>query len=254
MLVIGTCCACGQDLLTAPNMGASPINQRRAYGNACGPASLLNAFQYGNAHWRKVFDAVPGNDSRTRVRYVVSAWGNRPSKHAKNRMRWNRKEGVNLLDLTDMANEMRQRHFLPRVRYEVLSQEPRESRRGLLRRSHRRMARSLRSGLPPIISIRRFAHRYSKQVGSRTWWPVRAHFVVVTSIPRKLAKNATSIPVTYVDPYGGYTRKGHIRLHPGPFSNSPFLTADFPHAQVGKSLVRKGETTCISLTAVIGTW
>jgi hypothetical protein len=243
-----------QELIKAPNTDASPINQRRAYGNACGPASLLNAFQYGNAKWQKAFHAVPGNNSRTRIRYVVETWGNQPSKHLKDTNRWNLKQGVNLLDLTDMANEMRAPYFLPKIKYEVLIAESRESRTALLKRSHSRISKSLRRGLPPIISIRRYAYQFNQKVGQNSWWPVRAHFVVVTEIPKKLPRNATSFKIRYIDPYGGFVRDGTIHTNTGEFKNCPFLSTSMPNTSVGKSLVKPNEQTLLTFTSIIGTW
>ncbi|NNJ43087.1 MAG: hypothetical protein HKP15_07050 [Akkermansiaceae bacterium] len=251
---MSTCLLSAQDLLQAPNGDASPINQRRAYGNACGPASLLNAFQYGNEKWQKVFHAVPGNNSRTRIRYVVGTWGNRPSNHLKGHNRWNAKQGVNLLDLTDMANEMRTSHFLPKIKHEVLVAQSRESHTAHLRRSHARLAKSLRRGLPPIISIRRYAYRFNKEVGQKSWWPIRAHFVVITEIPKKIARDATSFKIRYIDPYGGFTRAGTIHTDTGNFKNCPFLAASMPDTAVGKSFVQPGESSLLTLTAIIGSW
>jgi len=243
-----------QELIQAPNKNASPINQRRAYGNACGPASLLNAFQYGDEEWQKAFKAVPGNDSRTRLRYVVGTWGNRPSQHIKGVNRWNSKQGINLLDLTDMANEMRTPYSLPKIKNEVLIRKSRESFTKLLHRSHERIAKSLKKGLPPIISVRRYAHRYSKEVGGKSWWPIRAHFVVVTEIPKKLPRGATSFKIKYIDPYGGFTREGIIHTNTGNFKNSPFLATSMPKTLVGKSFVKSGEETILTFSAIIGTW
>lgn len=243
-----------QDLVKAPNGNASPINQRRAYGNACGPASLLNAFQYGSEKWQKVFKSVPGHNSRTRIQYVVARWGNLPSHHVRGVKRWNSKQGINLLDMTDMANEMRVSHFLPKIKQEVLARKSRESFSKLLKRSHDRIATSLRKGLPPILSIRRYAYRYSKEVGSKSWWPIRAHFVVVIEVPKKLPRDATSFQIKYVDPYGGFTRNGTIHIDVGNFKNSPFLAATMPKTQVGKSFVKPGEQTLLTFSAIIGTW
>lgn len=243
-----------QEVIKAPNTEASPINQRRAYGNACGPASLLNAFQYGNEKWQKVFKAVPGNNSRTRLRYVVGTWGNRPSKHIKGVKRWNSKQGVNLLDLTDMANEMRAPYFLPKLKHEVMARKSREDLNKLLHRSHDRIATSLKKGLPPILSIRRYAHRYSKEVGGKSWWPIRAHFVVIIEVPKKLPRGATSFKIKYIDPYGGFTREGTIHTNTGGFKNSPFLATSMPKTLVGKSFVKPGEETLLTFSAIIGNW
>lgn len=245
---------CAQALLTAPNKQAEPINQRRAYGNACGPASLLNAFQYGDEKWQKAYNAVKGTDSRSRIRYVIAAWGNKPSKHIKGVNRWNIKQGINLLDLTDMANEMRSAHFLPKVKNSILTLKSDESKAKLLQRSHQHMAKSLKKGLPPIISIRRYAYRYNSTVGQPSWWPIRAHFVVVTELPETLTKGAQSFKIRYVDPYGGYTRNGTISAATGDFIHSPFLIANFPHTSVGGYLLKAGEKSELSLCAIIGRW
>ena len=250
--------ACGtlhaDTLLTAPNQKAEPINQRRAYGNACGPASLLNAFQYGDEKWQKAFNTVPGENSNSRIRYVVSAWGDKPSKHIKGVKRWNIKQGINLLDLTDMANEMRAPHLLPKVKNEVFALQNDESKAQLLKRSHRLLAKSLKKGLPPIISIRRYAYRYDEAVGEKSWWPIRAHFVVIIELPKKLPKDAQSFKIRYVDPYGGYTRSGSISAATGDFEESPFLIANFPNTIVGGRLLKAGEKSELSLAAMIGSW
>jgi hypothetical protein len=240
--------------LKAPNLSAEPINQRRAYGNGCGPASLLNAFQYGSKKWQTVFRAVPGTNSRSRIRYVVSAWGNKPSSHLKGTRRWKPKEGVNLLDLTDMANEMRSSHFLPKIKYRVLSQKSGESRRQLLSRCHKRITQSLKKGLPPILSLRRYAYRYNQQVGQKSWWPIRADFVGVIELPRTLPAQATSFNIRYVDPYGGFVREGAISTPTGDFTHTPFLEAILPTSSVGNSFVKHGESTLLTTTAIIGTW
>lgn len=248
------CSLNAQALLTAPNKNATPVNQRLAYGNACGPASLLNAFQYGSDNWRKVFDAIPGKDHRYRIRYVVAAWGNEPSNHIKGAKRWNRKEGINLLDLTDMANEMRKPYFLPKIKNEILTKKNRGTYTSLMKRSHTLMARSLKKGFPPIINIRRYAYRNSKEVGKKSWWPIRAHFVVVTEIPKKLSYPYGFYKIKYIDPYGGFIREGQIQVYTGDFKNSPFLIANMPDALVGKSLVKKNEPTILTLSAIIGSW
>jgi len=243
-----------QETIKAPNHQAEPINQRRAYGNGCGPASLLNAFQYGSEKWQKIYQSVPGHNSRTRISYVVRAWGTKPSRHLKGTQRWKPKEGINLLDLTDMANEMRFPHGLPKIKYQVVDQKSGESRSQFLHRAHAMIAKSMNKGLPPIISIRRYAYRHSKEVGQKSWWPIRAHFVVVTEIPKSLPKNATSFKIRYVDPYGGFVREGKIQTDTRSFAHCPYLGANLPKTAVGKSFVKSSEATLLTFAAIIGTW
>jgi len=254
LLLSMPCSLWAESLLQAPNEDASPINQRRAYGNACGPASLLNAFQYGSEKWQKAFNSVPGDNSRTRLHYVVKTWGNRPSKHVNGVNRWNSKQGINLLDLTDMANEMRAPHYLPSIKNLVLTAKSRESRIELLHRSHSRIVKSLKKGLPPIISIRRYAYRFNEAVGQKSWWPIRSHFVVVTEVPAKLKRGSTTFNIKYIDPYGGFVREGTIHTHTGGFHNSPFLGATMTKTSVGKALVKSDEETLLTFSAIIGAW
>ena len=106
---------CGEEMISAANQDASPTNQRRAYGNACGPAALLNAFHYGSKKWQRPYNAVPGDDSKSRIDYVISKWGLSQSKHIKGMQRWNQQQGINLSggngDL-DVVNFCNQRHCL----------------------------------------------------------------------------------------------------------------------------------------------
>jgi len=239
--------------IKAPNLQATALNQQSAYGNGCGPTSLLNAFQFGSRKWQKIFKSTPGNNSRTRINFVVKKWGNKPSNHLKNTLRWNPNAGVTLIDLTDMANEMRNSIFQPKIKYKVLSTKQ-ESSAALIRSTHSNIAKSLKKGLPPILSVHRYAYRFNQQVGQKSWWPIQAHFIVAIEIPKKLPKNATSFHLRYIDPYGGVIRDGIIQTDTGKFTRCPFLGAKLPKTDIGKSLLKSGEASMLALTGIIGVW
>jgi len=243
----------GEEMISAYNQDASPTNQRRAHGNACGPASLLNAFHYGTKRWQRAFNAVPGDDSKSRIHYVISRWGFKPSKHIKDAKRWNQR-GMNLVDLHDVANEMCDYHWLPKIKYEVLAREQNEVSSDLLQRSHERIVKSLKKGLPPVLCIRRYAYRNSKELKTKSWWPISAHFIVIIETTSGLAKNANTFNIKYIDPYGGHTHEGTIHTNTGKFTNSPFLAATLPSATIGNSLVKKGEPSILTYSAVMGRW
>lgn len=253
-LLLTPCLLCGEEMIKAANYSASPINQRRAYGNGCGPASLLNAFQYGSEKWQKVFRSVPGHNSKTRIRYVVSQWGEQSSKHINGVKRWNAEHGINLVDLHDIANEMCRPHRLPEIEYEVLTRQTRENQSELLRRSHRLITKSLKNGLPPILSIQRYAYRDSKELNTKSWWPIRAHFIVIIGISKDLEQHPNAFRIKYVEPYGGFTREGTIHTDTEDFTNSPFLAATLPSALIGKSMLKKGEATILTCSSVMGHW
>ena len=245
---------CGEEMIKASNYDASPINQRRAYGNGCGPASLLNAFQFGSEKWQEVFRSVPGRNSKTRIRYVVSQWGDQPSNHIQGVKRWNAQHGINLVDLHDIANEMCQPLGLPEIEYEILTRKSREQPSELLKRCHRLITNTLSNGLPPILGIQRYAYRDSKELNAMSWWPIRAHFIVIIGVSKRIESDSDTFRIEYVEPYGGFTREGTIHTDTQGFTNSPFLGATLPSALIGKSLLKKGETSILSCSLIMGDW
>lgn len=247
-------------LREAPNPGAVPVNQLAVSGNACGPAALLTALRFGDTNWQRAATAVAGDTDKARLVTIIRTWGLRPSAALAGRMRWTR-QGVNVDDLCAMANEMTRSQLLPLMKCEVLLSQPGESPQKLLARTHNRLETSLRRGLPPIISIRRIARRVG-QNKVPSWEVLQGHYVTVVGVPGKLEKNATSVPITYVDPWGGKRCTGQVAIstraflsgQAGEATAAPCLEADFPQADVGKKLAKANETTVLTLAAVIGKW
>lgn len=237
-----------------PNPSAVPANQLLVAGNACGPAALLNAFRFGNEQWQRVSGTIAGESDKQRITTIIREAGMRPSAHIKGRTRWSRK-GVNLADLTDMANELARGQYLPVLTQEVLFRKSGESPEKLLQRVHKRLGTSMEKGLPPVISLRRYVLR--KESGAEQWMVLDAHFVTLASIPKKLENGARSFSVTYIDPWGGKIRAGSIAISDRPLlagqaSDSPCLEAIFPDSSVGKKLVRKGERSTLAVAAALG--
>lgn len=241
----------------APNATAVPVNQFVVAGNACGPAALLNAFRFGNLDWQRACAALAGDSDKERLLHMIREIGMRPSKHLPGHPRWSRR-GVGVADLRDMADEMTQGRYLPLLGSEVFFTGPRETPAKLLRRVYQRLETSLAKGLPPVVSLRRYALR--RQPGSAAQWVViDAHFVTLTAIPRALEKHARAFPVSYIDPAGGKRCQGTIGIpgHPG-FADAAgqffCLEADFPQCAVGKKSLRRGEETLLAVAAAIGRW
>jgi len=204
-----------------------------------------------------VADSVAGSDDKQRILSIIRTHGMRPSRHLGNRARWSR-GGVGLADLADMGNEMIHGRFLPSLSHEVFFLNPRETPEKLVVRVHQRMEKSLAKGLPPVLSIRRYVHRRTK-TGSLEWTILEAHFVTVTAVPRKLPRHSNSFAVRYLDPWGGKSGEGVIRISETallatPGTPSPCLEAVFPGVEVGKKLVRPGEKSSIAASAAIGRW
>jgi len=238
--------------LHAPNGAAVPVNQLLASGNACGPASLLNSFQSGSERWQEIAQGIPGSSDKSRLIYVIRRYSVRESQHFIGKKRWTHTGGINLTDLTDVANEMKEGRWLPTLRNEVLLAKSREKHSSLLKRSHGRLKRSLGKGFPPIISLQRYVLKNGQ------WTVVKGHFVVVTGMSSRLGWGAESFSFEYIDPWGGKKRKGKISVENTPVtslslgSEQPTLIATVPGSGVGIEKVKKGEKTVVLLTSVLG--
>ncbi len=242
----------------APNLAATPADQLRVAGNACGPAALLNAFRFGNEDWQRVSNAIAGDNDREQILRIIREIGMRPSKHVPGHPRWSRR-GVSLADLRDMGNEMAAGQNLLQFSDEVFFLKPRESPEKLLRRVHQRLEKSLDKGLPPVISLRRYALRKPSTGGVPQWVVIDAHFITLTAIPRKIDKLARSFPVSYIDPWGGKRCQGVIGVPDRPlFANASgqsfCMEADFPQTSVGKTKSDKEDKTFLAVSAAMGRW
>ncbi len=243
-------------LREAPNKNAKPASQLVVSGNACGPTALLNTFRFANEDWQRALQGISGENDKQRIYTIIREIGMRPSTSFKGRPRWSRK-GVNIADLRDMGNEMTLGKYLPKLHEEVFFKTPRESPEKLLKRVHDRLETSLRKGLPPIVSLRRYALR-SKSSGAE-WVVLEAHFVTLISVPQKLERDARSFAVSYIDPWGGKIHQGSIAISEQSVlaqsgQEAPCLEAIFPQALVGKKLVKPGEKQALTVAAALGRW
>ena len=241
----------------APNLAAVPANQLVVAGNACGPAALLNAFRFGNPAWQRAATALAGTTDKQRLLTMIREIGMRPSKHVPGHPRWSRR-GVSVLDLRDMANEMRIGQYLPPLSAEVFFLSARETPPQLLHRVYQRLDTSLAKGLPPILSLRRYALRHQPGSTAPQWVVIDAHFVTLTAVPSKLDRSASSFAVSYLDPWGGKHCQGSIGIATAAVladaaGCSACLAADFPQSPAGPNLLH-GEPTVLTIAAAIGRW
>ena len=242
--------SCAPEIYQAENLSDKPFNQLDLAGNACGPAALLNSWRFGKPQWRKLSEEPPGLSDRERIRAIARGPAMRESSSLPGRARWSR-NGINLSDLRDVANEISQPYMLPAISQETLFLKPGESQGAFLLRVRSRLARSLDAGFPPILSIRRYVKRNGQ------WTAIQGHFVTITSIPGAFASNQSSFEVGYIDPLGGNFRRGKIAISPIPFlgqdaDGNPNLEAVFPESTAGKRLVRTGEESFLAISAVLG--
>ena len=242
--------ACGPGAYQAENLEAKPFNQLELAGNACGPAALLNSWRFGAPKWRKLSETPPELSDRDRIRSIARGPAMRESSSLPGRARWSR-NGINLLDLRDVANEIGTKEALPPINHKTYFLEPRESQWSHLRRIHADLASSLGRGFPPILSIRRFVER------NGSWIAVQGHFVTIVSVPVAPNSGQTSFEVRYIDPLGGKLLKGNIAITSDSFlgqsvEKAPNLEAIFPDFTAGKRSVRPGEKSYLAVSAGLG--
>lgn len=241
-----------EEIRHAPNAAAAPVDQLAISGNACGPAALLASFRCGGPDWQRAAAALPGDDDRQRLRLWIRRHGLQPSATLKGRKRWT-SAGINVEDLLLATNEMTRPLYLPPLAADDLFLRRGESPDALLRRTRDRFDRSLAKGIPPLLSLRRFVLRGGE------WTAVQGHFVTVVSVPRKIPRGADSIPIDYLDPWGGKRCQGELAIARTSLlapagKAAPCLEARLPDANIGRREIRRGETTAIVPAAVIGRW
>ncbi|MFK7849359.1 MAG: hypothetical protein AB8D78_00135 [Akkermansiaceae bacterium] len=243
-------CASAPDFYTAENLSAKPFNQLDLAGNACGPAALLNSYRFGSTRWRKLAQGPPESSDRDKIRAIARGPAMRESSSLPGRARWSR-NGINLSDLKDVANEIAYAQNLPPVRQETLFLKPGETQKSHLARVHSLLTRSLANGFPPIISIRRFVLR------NNSWTAVQGHYVTVTSVQGRIPRGQDHFSVSYIDPWGGKKYEGIIKTYPEAFladlpDKNANLEAAFPATTAGKRFVRKGEKNLLAMSGFLG--
>lgn len=251
-LLMGLPLTAGERWLAAPVPDSPPVNQLRTDGNACGPACLLDALRSGGPKWRASIARIPGPTDTEQIKAIIRGVGRRGSALDPSRRRWNGRFGVNATDLAAMANDLRSERWMRTVKTSVLFQDEGDSQADLLRKTHKSLASSLKRELPPILRLRRVAWRAPEGSPTKAWLTIKRHFVVLTGLPAKLPRGATSFRVTYHDPWGGHRFEGIIRVTDDKTKGLPTLVADFPKSKIGRDLVRPHEPTCLSLSSAVG--
>ncbi len=201
---------------TAPNPSAQAVNQLAIAGNACGPAAALNALRFGAPAYQTAAKAIPGDGDRSQLRHIILKHGGTWSRHVPQRYRWSRR-GINAADLADLTNELIRTAKAPAVTLSI------PNGTNAFEHSYNQLARSLRRGFPPIVGLRRYDGINA----------IDSHFITILQVPDQLEKNAEAYAIRYIDPMGGRTYDGTIRVKRG--NSHAQLIADTPRTSVGLS-------------------
>lgn len=241
-----------QNWLGAANPTPAPINQLRISGNACGPASLLDAFQCGSDKWQFSAAQITGKTQKERMMRIILDYGRKPSAQFPKQQRWQPRAGISGIDLANMANEMRKKSWMGTVKQKLFFKTVKKDDLSHLQHTHKALSRSLSKGLPPILSVRRMAYSTPRSSNQKSWLTVKRHFLVLTGLPIKLTKKTTSFPITYRDPWGGHEYHGIMRTPTAAETLISTSILDLPKSKIGKELTKRGEAQSLSLSSAIG--
>ncbi|MEO0415874.1 MAG: hypothetical protein AAF226_13085, partial [Verrucomicrobiota bacterium] len=145
---------------------------------------------------------------------------NKPSVINRNQRRWTAK-GVLPEDITAAYRDVLDGTPID-IQGAYLYKQPPEELRPHLEEVHEKFERSIRLGVPPILSLRSYVARQSPGDSAPRWQALSHHFVVVTAVPKRLSKTAGGFEASIIDPNGA--RLTSIFLHPEP-NRMPFLAA-----------------------------
>ncbi len=242
--------------VTSKNYATKALNQIPIQRNGCGPASLINAYRFGSPKWNTALERLPGTTDEQRFNNLVNRYGTGVfSSHLRAQKRYDPKLGINIIDLTDLANHFQsdRKLNLPELKYNSLFLSGEMDHEKLLKKAHKQLVKSLKDGFPPLLSLKTFANNKSR------WTQIYGHFVTLHEMPITLPAGATSFEVKYIDPWGGRLKTGIIKIpeksfyatdlsvKKQTFLKSPTLEIDFPDSHLGLNLLKPNQASATIL-------
>ena len=240
------------------------IDQRPISKVACGPVAIANVLKFGPKYYRGIFEEIEGSSGKDKVTTIVNRHGYKTSEDRGAGHRFRPGKGVTAFDLRCMLNEL-----LPRrgVRGESLHIPDRVRAEAHLRNVHGAIREAVRGGIPLILSLRSYEVTDPKEDSTGPRWKLLGHhYVVLTSVPEKLANHAKGFAFDYLDPWGGKLAQGYVRIEKHrPFTalkgsnqnnvwlrNSRFLLATVPSTPIHTQSKKWSQRTIITLDYLIG--
>ena len=201
------CLSLAEETVSVPVEAAEIIDQfiYQESKVACGPCSMFHAAKFGDDELKAHFkDRVLGRDDSMKVKFLVDRYfRNRGSVVNKGRSRFG-VHGVMTADLKNACNEFLKEGELDEIDSASLDREFGESDLDHLKRVHEMMSDSLKRGFPPILSIRSFVVKHREEKKMKPAWELgHSHYVVVSSVPSQLKRDAQGFLATVIDSNGG---------------------------------------------------
>lgn len=192
------------------------VNQREFPDsiNGCGPASILNLLTFGRLELQAVRAKMLGGDDATRMRFLVDRlFQNRKSVVYPRRQRWG-VHGVASADLATGINELLEESGVKPLRASYLDRKPGEGNDIFQERIFSWMERSIKNGIPPILSLRSYVVRYRDGKKDPAWETTHQHFVTLTGITAEGGKRVGGFPAAIIDSNGPKLTEIHLYVEP----------------------------------------
>ncbi|MCG8600377.1 MAG: hypothetical protein MI807_09580 [Verrucomicrobiales bacterium] len=208
-LLPGLGCGLGVVLFLFPPLALSQdspprsgiVNQRdfEVSRNACGPASILNLLKFSREEYLTIYHKMQTTEDGARIGMLINQYfRDRKSVVKPGQNRWG-VHGIFSEDLAAGLNEWLAGSGVPELQSDYLDRIAGETEGEHMRRVHEMIAKSLRNGVSPILSLRSFVVR-TRTPGKPGWETGLHHNVVVADVDEK--PGALGFQVTVLDPAG----------------------------------------------------
>lgn len=188
------------------------ISQQLYSNTACAPTAILNALRFGNDNLRSLYSRLAGNDAKQKLHAIIEKFGHKNSHVEAQNALFDNKVGMKADDILPFYN-----HILKVFKHEPVQglyfdKLASETTHDHLRRTHSLLLDSIKSGYPPVISLRSFAAQRDTNDNSFKWQGVSAHVIVVTRIPASLEPFQKGFSFTFIDPESGSLSEAYLHI------------------------------------------
>lgn len=184
-----------------PGLRPQIVAQNDVGACACGPCSIFNAFQFGDADLNRLASALPGCAPADKVRCLIKMYGDKPSLISRDEPRYLVHGGMWGPDLVPFINDwLEGSHALP-VTGERLTPRRDETSPEHLRRVYDELSHSLAAGFPPVVNLQSYVAR--RNIFHHYWKWMDGHFVTVVGVQRSVPREADKFSMWVADSQTG---------------------------------------------------
>jgi hypothetical protein len=245
------------------------IRQGLLSENACGPAAILNALQFGNENLQSVYQKIPGESANDKLIYIADHYGKNASVVEKGKTLFGIDRGMMADDILPFFNAILGQYNVPQLQETYGDLAVGESTMAHLRRMHGYLVQSIRSGVPVVASIRSFATQKDPVDGQMKWQGVAAHVILITKVPGELQPFQKGFNFEFIDPSNGTVEEGYLHIEDirgfaaikGSGSEnfqwldgSPFLLAVLPSLNLDTNRQEWSSRTLMTLNYIVGSF